>query len=123
MGTRLFVAAALAIAVGAWGAPRSGFNVGEAAQNHTAEHAAQAQQPNMPGMMKKHEQMMADMKAGDAKLDALVTEMNAAAGDARVDAVAAVVNELVRQHKTMRSHMGQMHQQMMGMGRGGMMRQ
>ncbi len=48
-----------------------------------------------------HEQMMADMKAGDAKLDALVKDMNAATGDAKVDAIAAVVNELVRQQKAM----------------------
>jgi hypothetical protein len=123
MRTRLLVGAALTVAVAAWGATRSAFDVAAAAQDHAAAHTAPAQQPNMPDMMKKHEQMMADMKAGDAKLDALVKEMNAAAGDARVNAVAAVVNELVRQHKAMHGHMGQMHEQMMGMGRGRMMRQ
>jgi hypothetical protein len=76
----------------------------------------------MQDMMKMHEQMMAEMKAGDAKLDALVKDMNDAKGDAKVNAVAAVVNELVRQHKAMHGRMGQMHQQMMG-GRGRMMRQ
>jgi hypothetical protein len=74
----------------------------------------------MQNMMKMHEQMMAEMKAGDAKLDALVAEMNAATGDAKVTAVAAVASELVRQQKSMHDHMGQMHQQMMG-GRGMMM--
>ena len=72
-----------------------------------------------------HEQMMAEMKAGDAKLDALVTQMSTAAGSAKVDAVAAVVTELVRQQKAMHQHMGQMHSQMMGrgmMGGRGMMR-
>jgi hypothetical protein len=122
MGTRLFGAAALAIAVTAWGTPRSAFVVGSAAQDHAAEHPAQAQRPNMMDMQKTHAEMMADMKAGDAKLDALVKEMNAAAGDARADAVAAVVNELVRQHKAMHGRMGQMHEQMMGVARGGMMR-
>ena len=34
------------------------------------------------------QKMMADMKAMDAKLDALVTKMNAAKGDAKVDAIA-----------------------------------
>ena len=104
MGTRLFGAAALAIAVTAWGTPRSAFVVGSAAQDHAAEHPAQAQRPNMMDMQKTHAEMMADMKAGDAKLDALVKEMNAAAGDARADAVAAVVNELVRQQGDARSN-------------------
>jgi hypothetical protein len=86
---------------------------------------AQASQPqqspsSMQDMMKMHEQMMADMKAADSKLDALVTEMNGASGEAKVNAVAAVVTELVRQQKLMHEHMGQMHQQMMG-GRGMMM--
>ncbi len=75
----------------------------------------------MAEMMKMHEQMMAEMKASDAKLDALVKDMNAAAGDAKVNAIAAVVNELARQSKAMHAHMGQMHQQMMG-GRGTMMK-
>jgi hypothetical protein len=73
-------------------------------------------------MTKRHQQMMADMKAGDAKLAALVNEMNAAAGDAKINAVAAVVNEMVRQQRAMHGHMAEMHQHMMGMGRGGMMR-
>jgi hypothetical protein len=60
--------------------------------------------------------MMADMKAGDAKLDALVKDMNAATGEARVTAIAAVVNELVHQHHAMHGRMGQMHQHMMGPG-------
>jgi vancomycin resistance protein YoaR len=87
---------------------------------------AQSSQPreqspsNMQDMMKMHEQMMAEMKAADSKLDALVKEMNAATGDAKVNAVAAVVAELVRQNRSMHERMGQMHEQMMG-GRGMMM--
>lgn len=76
---------------------------------------------NMQDMMKMHEKMMAEMKAADSRLDALVKEMNAAGGEAKVNAVAAVVTELVRQQKSMHEHMGQMHQQMMG-GRGMMMK-
>ena len=83
--------------------------------------SAQPSPPQQPNMMKMHEQMMAEMKAGDAKLDALVKEMNTAPGDAMVNAVAAVVGELVRQHRATHERMGQMHQQMMG-GRGRMMR-
>jgi hypothetical protein len=70
-------------------------------------------------MMKMHEQMQ--MKAGDAKLDALVRGMNATTGNAKSDAAATVVNELVRQHRAKHEHMGRMHQQMMD-GRGMMMR-
>lgn len=76
---------------------------------------------DMQGMMKMHEQMMAEMTAGDAKLDALVQTMNSATGAGKVDAVASVVSELVSQQKAMHTHMGQMHQQMMG-GRGMMMK-
>ena len=78
---------------------------------------AQQQPMSMQDMAKMHEQMMAQMTAGDAKLDTLVKEMNTAKGDAKVDAVAAVVTELVSQQKAMHGHMGQMHQMMMG-GRG-----
>lgn len=101
------------------------FGVGSAhatpQQNPTAQGAQAQPQPDMAEMMKMHEQMMAEMKAGDAKLDALVKDMNAAAGQPKVNAMAAVINELVRQHKAMHDRMGQMHQQMMG-GRGMMMR-
>jgi hypothetical protein len=68
---------------------------------------------NMQDMMKMHEQMMAEMKAADSRLEALVKDMNAASGEAKVNAVAAVVTELVRQQKSMHDRMGQMHQQMM----------
>lgn len=82
-----------------------------------AQDSPAQQSQRMQDMMKMHEQMMADMKAADAKLDALLKEMNAASGNARVDAMAAVVAELVRQNRSMHEHMVQMHQQMMG-GRG-----
>jgi hypothetical protein len=80
------------------------------------------QTPAMPDMLKMHQQMMAEMKAGDARLEALVKDMNAAAGEKRVMSMMAVINELVRQHQSMHGHMGQMHEQMMaGRGRGRMM--
>jgi hypothetical protein len=85
-------------------------------QNPAPQGTTPQPQPGMADMMKMHEQMMAEMKAGDAKLDALVKDMNAAAGDARVNATAAVVDELVRQQRAMHERMGQMHQQMMGRG-------
>jgi hypothetical protein len=93
--------------------------------NPSAQDMLQPPQPTMPDMMKMHErmmaEMMAEMKAGDARLDALVTDVNTATGDGKINAVAAVVNELVRQHKSMHMRMAEMHQQMMG-GRGMMMK-
>ena len=89
----------------------------QAPSPQTVKPAAQA---GMADMMKTHEKMMADMKAADDRLDALVNTMNAAAGDAKTNAIAAVVSELVAQHKLMHAHMTDMHQQMMG-GRGMMM--
>ena len=84
----------------------------------------QSSQANMAEMMKRHQQMMTDMKAADAKLDELVNAMNAATGEAKVSAMGQVVGELVRQQKTMHEHMGTMDQQMMMrmMGGRGMMR-
>jgi hypothetical protein len=43
--------------------------------------------------------------------------MNAATGEMKTNAMAAIVNELVRQHKSMHGRMGNMHEHMMG-GRG-----
>jgi hypothetical protein len=77
-------------------------------------------QQKMQEMMKMHEQMMAEMNAANVKLDQLVQKMDAATGDAKVNATAAVVKELVGQHKALSDRMGQMHQQMMG-GHGMMM--
>lgn len=91
--------------------------VGASAQHeHPTPGSAAAPAPAMPGRMMMHEEMMAEMKAADAKLDALVATMNTATGENRIAAVTAVVNELVRQHKGMHARMGEM-QQMMG-GRG-----
>lgn len=97
---------------------RFGFDVVAATPQDPVPHTMPSQQPGMHDMMKMHEQMMADMQAAGAKLDALVNDMNAAKGDAKVNAVAAAVNELARQQKAMYGRMGQMHQHMMGMGHG-----
>ena len=91
------------------------------AQAPAPQTAKPAMQSNMGDMMKMHEKMMAETKAAEARLDALVKTMNAAAGDAKTNAMAAVVSELVAQQKLMHAHMTEMHQQMMG-GRGMMMK-
>ena len=124
MTTRLalITAVLIVIAVGPWAA-RFGLNASETAHNPSAQQPGQQPPSNMAAMMKMHEQMMAEMKANGARLDALVKEMNAATGNARINAVTSVVNELVRQHQAMYDRMGQMHQQqMMMMGGAGMMR-
>jgi len=91
-------------------------DVAAQAQSSQGSQPREQAASNMQDMMKMHEQMMADMKAADSRLDALVKDMNAANGEARVTAVAAVVTELVRQQRSMHERMGQMHQQMMGGG-------
>jgi hypothetical protein len=121
MATR-FAIAAIAVLTIAFAGTRLPLVAADPTQQAQAPQAAQPQQPGMQDMMKMHEQMMAEMKADDAKLDALVKEMNAANGDAKVDAIAAVINELVRQHRIMHGRMGQMHEHMMGMGHGMMRR-
>jgi hypothetical protein len=103
-------------------APRSAATTSLLAPQQTALSATQPGQgapPNMAEMMKRHQQMMAEMKAADEELDQLMTQMNAATGDAKVAAMAQVVNELVRQQKVMHEHVAQMP--MMG-GRGMMNR-
>ncbi len=56
-------------------------------------------------MMAEHQKMMADMKVADQRLDGLVAKMNAASGMDQVGATAAVVTEMVAQHRTMRDAM------------------
>jgi len=48
-----------------------------------------------------HQKMMAEMKASQKKLDDLVAAMNQATGDDKVGTLAAVVTELVAQHREM----------------------
>lgn len=85
-------------------------------QDHDAHHpGAEAAQPPKPaetqaGAMQR--QMMARMKEQDAALDALVAKMNAAKGNARVDAIVELLTAMTQQHKSMRSGMMGMHEQM-----------
>jgi hypothetical protein len=129
MATRLSIAAAGALLALSFAVAQFGFSAAEARpQNSSPSATVQPQQPSMADMMKMHERMMAEMQAAQTRLDGLVSDMNAASGEARVIALTAVVNELVRQHKAihhhmgqMHHHMGQMHHHMMG-GHGMMMR-
>jgi hypothetical protein len=121
MALSRFGAVCVVLAVALSAMPLRFSAVGATPQNAASQGTAQSEPANMQNMMKMHQQMMAEMTAADAKLDALVKDMNAATGDAKVTALAVVVNELVQQQKAMHGHMGHMHQEMMS-GRGMMMR-
>ena len=53
-------------------------------------------------------QMMSNLKEQDTELDQLVTQMNKAPADKKLDAVAAVLNKLVQERKTMHEQMQKM---------------
>jgi len=72
-----------------------------------------AMMPDCAAMMKQHEAMQKHMAEMNAKLQALVDDMNAAKGSARVDKTAAVVNELVAQRAMMQKEMMDMQPKMM----------
>lgn len=65
------------------------------------------------GMMAEHQKMMAAMAASQKKLDGLVATMNSATGHSKIDQMAAVINEMVAQHKAMAGRMMSMHGDMM----------
>jgi hypothetical protein len=115
MISRLAFATSLMLLV-AFGSVRGPLNLSAAGATpqSPAQQGMGQGQSQMQAMMKMQEQMIAEMKADDAKLDALVNDMNAASGNGKVNAVATVVNELVRQHKAMHARMAEMHQEMMG---------
>ena len=78
-----------------------------------ADAGMKGMQGKMQGMRTK---MMADMKAQDARIAALVARMNSATGAAKTDAMAELLTALVQQHKSMRDNMDammQMHDSMM----------
>lgn len=76
-------------------------------QSQSVAPAAPQAQNMMMGqrMMEMRQQMMAEQQASLARLQQLMDKMNAAKGDAKVDAIAAVVTELVQQHKSAQERM------------------
>lgn len=85
---------------------------GVSAQQSGRQHGDTTSMRNRPMM---DMMTMSMMDSADARLDRLVSTMNQATGSRKVQAIAAVINELVTQRKTMRTHARQM------MGPGGMM--
>ena len=113
--------------------------VGVPAHVHGLQAAAQAQpqDPHHPdqgtaaapgaatpeqrqGMMNQNmTKMMGEMKAADAKLDALVQAMNAAKGAEKTEAIAAVVMALVQERRSMATMMNMMNMMNMMSGPAG----
>jgi hypothetical protein len=65
--------------------------------------------------IKHREQMVAEMKAADERIDALVSQMKAVTGEARINVMVEVITELVRQNAAMHDRMSQMHQHMLAL--------
>lgn len=103
------------VAVGLSASPGLAAQAPQAHQHPATDKATP--QPGMAAkcqaMMGEHDKMMAEMKAADLRLDALVGRMNAATGQPKVDATAAVVNEMVAQRKSMHDGMMKMMPGMM----------
>jgi len=89
----------------------------------TARTFAQQAAPRVPqhtmpmpqaGGTMDHDKMMADMKAADARLEALALTMTSARGDGKVAAMQALLAELVKNQVDMHRHMAaMMHEHMM----------
>ena len=77
-----------------------------AAADKAAPHAGMA--AKCQAMMAEHDKMMAETKAADLRLDALVARMNAATGQPKTDATAAALNEMVAERKSMHDGMMKM---------------
>jgi hypothetical protein len=85
------------------------------------EHAVTDTARQAPGMeakcqamMAERMKMMADMKAADQRLDALVVTMNKASGtEKKMAATARVITEMVAQHQAMRDALMKMQDGMM----------
>jgi len=68
------------------------------AQDHTQKHPAAAKKA---APMMDMEKCRKDMRAGEVKLDLLLSKMNEARGERKVDAIANTVKEMVAQQKAM----------------------
>jgi hypothetical protein len=109
--------AALAITLFMGGLAQQAVAKGQATPPAATGQAAPAAAPGqMADMMARRQAMMTEMHAANQKLDDLVAKMNAAGGNDRIDAMAAVINELVAQHKNMGASMMSMSG-MMSMGK------
>jgi hypothetical protein len=65
-------------------------------------------QSGMQRVMQARAQMQRQMSAGDDDLDRLVDEMNGSVGEHKVDAMAAIINRLMQERKSMRRGLASM---------------
>ena len=77
---------------------------------HAPEHSVPTPQH---GEMMDHDKMMADVKAADARLDALAKKMKSTAGNDKVRVMEELLTDLVRNQVDMHRHMSTMHDHMM----------
>jgi len=103
---RLIPIAAFAIAAGLFLAPVRAQQAPPKAPDHSMP-------TSQAGGMMDHDKMMADMKAADARLEALAQTMTSARGEDKVAAMQALLTELVKSDLDMRHHMAMMHDHMM----------
>jgi hypothetical protein len=66
--------------------------------------AGRRRPPAQKAMPAACQQVMEDLKATGARFEEQVKRMNESQGDARIDAMAAALNELAAEHRTMREH-------------------
>ena len=98
--------AAIAISAGLLLAPAGAQPVAPQAHEHSMPT------PQAGGMM-DHDKMMADMKAADARLEALARTMKSSRGHDQIGAMQELLTELVRNQVDMHHHMSMMHDHMM----------
>jgi len=98
--------ATLAITAGLLLAPASAQQATPKAPEHTMP------MPPSGGMM-NHAKMMSDMKAADARLEALVQTMKSASGNDKARAMQELLTELVQNQVDMHRQMSMMHDHMM----------
>ncbi|MEP7307575.1 MAG: hypothetical protein ABJA98_18890 [Acidobacteriota bacterium] len=76
------------------------------------QHEHDATPPQASGTI-NHAQMMADMKATDVRLGALVQKMKSARGDDKTLAMQELLTELVQSQVSLHTHAAMMHTMMM----------
>jgi hypothetical protein len=64
-------------------------------------------------MKQERQKMMAEMKAQDAEIDALVVKMNSAPKDKKLDLLADIITRMVKQRSAMHANMDKMKGTMM----------
>lgn len=103
---KLIPIAALSLTAGLFLGPAAAQQVAPA----THEHAM----PTPPvGAMMDHDKMMTEMKAANARLEALALTMTSAHGDQKAIAMQELLTELVRNQVDMHRQMSMMHDHMM----------